>query len=156
MTTKPYVPPNGRVLTPYICCRGAAQAIEWYRQVFGARLTWDAFVDSDGRIGHAELEIDGAVFMLSDGYPESGVEEPAPDRLPTYSMHLYLPDVGATVAAAERAGATIEHPPADTFYGSRSATIIDPYGVRWMLATHLRQVSEEDIAAARADFAGLR
>jgi uncharacterized glyoxalase superfamily protein PhnB len=153
MTNRPYVPPKSRVLTPYICCRDAANAIEWYREVFGARLTWDPFIDPDGRVGHAELEVDGAVFMLSDGYPEAGVEAPAPDRLPTYSMNLYLPDVDATVASGERAGATIESPPADAFYGSRTATIVDPYGVRWMLATHLRQVSEEELAAARAEFA---
>jgi uncharacterized glyoxalase superfamily protein PhnB len=91
--------------------------------------------------------------MLADGYPEAGVEEPARDRLPTYSMNLYLPDVEATVAAAEPAGAAIESPPADAFYGSRTATIVDPYGVRWMLATHLHRVSD-DVAAARADFAG--
>jgi PhnB protein len=92
--------------------------------------------------------------MLADGYPEAGVEEPARDRLPTYSMNLYLPDVEATVAAAEPAGATIESPPADAFYGSRTATIVDPYGVRWMLATHLHRVSDDHVAAARADFAG--
>jgi PhnB protein len=154
MTNRPYVPLKGRVLTPYICCREAAKAIEWYSEVFGARLAWDPFLDPDGRVGHAELEVDGAVFMLSDGYPEAGVEEPARDRLPTYSMNLYLPDVDAAVAAAERAGATIETPPVDAFYGSRTATIVDPYGVRWMLATHLRQVSDDEVAAARADFAG--
>jgi uncharacterized glyoxalase superfamily protein PhnB len=126
MSNQPYVPPKGRVLTPYICCREAAKAIEWYGEVFGARLTWDPFIDPDGRVGHAELEVDGAVFMLSDGYPEAGVEAPARDRLPTYSMNPYLPDVDAAVAAAERAGATIESPPVDAFYGSRTATIVDP------------------------------
>ncbi len=154
MADKSYVPPKGRVLTPYLCCRDAAKAIEWYSEVFGARLTWDPFLGPDGRVGHAELEIDGAVFMLSDAYPDAGVAAPAPGQLPTYAMNLFLPDVDATVAAAEKAGATVETQPADAFHGARQATVIDPFGVRWMLSTHLRQVSEEDFQAARADFAG--
>jgi PhnB protein len=154
MTEKSYVPPKGRVLTPYLCCREAAKAIDWYGEVFGARLTWDPFVDPDGRIGHAELEIDGAVFMLSDGYPDAGVEAPPEDILPTYAMNLYVPDVDATTAAAEKAGATMQRPPGDTFHGARTATFVDPFGVRWMVATHLRQVSDEEFEAARADFAG--
>ncbi|GAB2601298.1 VOC family protein [Kribbella endophytica] len=154
MADKSYVPPTDRVLTPYLCCRDAAQAIEWYGEVFGARLTGDPFLGEDGRVGHAELEIDGAVFMLSDAYPDAGVEAPAKDRLPTYAMNLYLPDVDATAAAAERAGAVVVSAPADAFHGARSATLVDPFGVRWMLATQLRQVSDEELQAARADFAG--
>lgn len=63
MSEKAYVPPDGQVLTPYLCCREAANAIEWYGEVFGARLREDPFVGPDGRIGHAALEIDGAPFM---------------------------------------------------------------------------------------------
>lgn len=148
-----YLPPHGRVLTPYLCCRDAAKAIEWYGEVFGARPTETPFVGADGRIGHAELEIDGTGFMLSDGYPEAGVEAPAVDRLPTYAMNLYVPDVDATVNAAEKAGATIEKPLADTFYGARAATFRDPFGVRWSVATHLRDVGEAALDAAKANFA---
>jgi PhnB protein len=154
MSEKAYVPPDGEVLTPYLCCREAANAIEWYGEVFGARLREDPFVGPDGRIGHAALEIDGAPFMLSDGYAEASVEAPAQDRLPTYAMNLYVPDVDATAVVAEREGATVESPPADAFHGARSATILDPFGIRWMLGTHLRQVSDADYQAARADFAG--
>jgi uncharacterized glyoxalase superfamily protein PhnB len=152
MTEKSYVPPKGQVLTPYLCCREAAKAIDWYGEVFGARLSWDPFIDADGRIGHAELEIDGAMIMLSDGYPDL-VDAPVAGRLPTYAINLYVPDVDITTAAAEEAGATVERPPADAFHGARSATFVDPFGVRWMVATHLRQVSDEEFAAARADFA---
>jgi len=152
MSEKSYVPPKGRVLTPYLCCRDAARAIEWYGEVFGARLTWDPFVDPDGRIGHAELEIDGATIMLSVAYPDL-VDAPTPGRLPTYALNLYLPDVDATTAAAEQAGATVERQPADAFHGARTATIVDPFGIRWMLATHVRQASDEEFEAARAGFA---
>ncbi|WBQ02025.1 VOC family protein [Kribbella sp. CA-293567] len=148
-----YLAPHGRVLTPYLCCRDAAKAIEWYGEIFGARPTETPFVGADGRIGHAELEIDGAAFMLSDAYPEVGVASPAPDGLPTYAMNLYVPDVDATVNAAEKAGATIEKPLADTFYGARAATFRDPFGVRWSVATHLRDVGEAALDAAKAGFA---
>ena len=89
--------------------------------------------------------------MLSDAYADL-VDAPAPGRLPTYALNLYLPDVDATTAAAERAGATVERQPADAFHGARTATIVNPFGIRWMLATHLRQVSEEEFEAARTDF----
>jgi PhnB protein len=69
-------------------------------------------------------------------------------------MNPYLPDVDATTATAERAGAVVESAPADAFHGARTATVVDPFGVRWMLATHVRQVSDEEFQAARADFAG--
>jgi PhnB protein len=148
-----YLPPHGRVLTPYLCCRDAAKAIEWYGEVFGATPTETPFVGPDGRIGHAELEIAGTGFMLSDGYPEAKVAAPSEDAFPTYAMNLYVPDVDATVAAAEKAGATIEKPLADTFYGARAATFLDPFGVRWSVATHLRDVGEEALDAAKANFA---
>lgn len=152
MGDKSYVPPQGRVLTPYVCCREAARAIEWYGEVFGARLTSEPFVDADGRVGHAELEVDGALVMLSDAYADL-VEAPAVGRLPTYALNLYLPDVDATTAAAERGGAVVERAPADAFHGARSATILDPFGIRWMLATQVREVSAEEFDAARTDFA---
>jgi PhnB protein len=154
MTDKSYVPPIGRVLTPYLCCRDAAKAIEWYGEVLGAKLVWDPFVGPDGRIGHAELEVDGAVFMVSDAYPEQGVHSPPEDQPPTYGMSLYVPDVDATTAAAEKAGAKVEKAPVDMFHGSRQSTVLDPFGIRWVLATHLREVGMETFDAARAGFAG--
>ena len=122
--------------------------------MLGARLVEDPFVGPDGRIGHAELAVDEVHFMLSDSYPEAGVVAPEEGRLPTYAMHLYVPDVDATTSAAERAGASVEIAPADQFDGRRSATVVDPFGVRWMLTTQARRLSEEEYAAARTAFAG--
>lgn len=153
MTSKAYVPPDGRMLTPYICCRETSKAIEWYVDVFGARLTEEPYVGADGRIGHAEIDIDGAAIMLSDGYPEVGVGEPASHQLPTYSLYLHLPDVDTTMATAARAGATVQHEVEDAAHGARVGTILDPFGVRWMLATHTRTVGEDELGAARRDFA---
>jgi hypothetical protein len=94
--TKPYVPTKGRVLTPYICCREAAKAIEWYGEVFGATLTGEPYVEADGRIGHAEIEIDGGEVMLSDAYPSFCVDAPPADQLPTYTLVLYVADTDET------------------------------------------------------------
>lgn len=154
MTEKSYLPSGGRVLTPYICPREAAQAIDWYADVFGATETMDRFVDPDGRVGHAQLEIDGAQIMVSDAYPDFGAVAPEPgNTTATFALSLYVPDADATVAAAERAGAVVQRPVEEQFYGSRMGTMIDPFGVRWMIATQVRDVSAADYAAAVEGFA---
>lgn len=153
MTEPSYLPPGGRVLTPYICPREAARAIDWYADVFGATETMERFVDPDGRIGHAQLEISGASFMLSDAYPDFGAVAPEPgNTTATFALSLYVPDADATVAAAERAGAVVQRPVEDQFYGSRMGTLIDPFGVRWMIATHVRDVDEAEYAEAVEQF----
>ncbi len=151
---RPYVPPNGQVLTPYICPREAARAIEWYADIFGATETMDRFVDPDGRVGHAQLEIDGAEIMVSDAYPDFGAVAPEQgNTTATFALSVYVPDADATMAAAERAGAVVQRPVEEQLYGSRMATMIDPFGVRWMVATHIHEVEESDIAHAVEDFA---
>ena len=150
-----YVPSGGQVLTPYICPREAAKAIDWYVGVFGAVETGQRFVDPDGRVGHADLSIDGGPVMVSDAYPDYGAVAPEPgNRTATFALHLYVPDVDATMQAAERAGAVIQRPAEDQFYGSRTGTLIDPFGVRWMIGTHLRDVSAEEMARAAQEHTG--
>jgi len=90
------------------------------------------------------------VIMLSDADPDAGIA--APGAVATYSLNLYVPDVDATVAAAERAGATVVTPVAEQFYGSRTGTIVDPFGIRWLLATHVREVSETELAAVMKEY----
>lgn len=152
--SREYVSKGGQVLTPYICVRDAAAAIDWYRDVLGAVETYERFLDPDGRVGHAEISIDGAKIMLSDGYPDYGAAAPEPGATATtFAMDLYVPDADATVAAAEQAGATVQRAVEDQFYGSRAGTIIDPFGVRWMIGTHVRDVSDEEMAEAVKSFA---
>ena len=149
-----YVSPGMQVLTPYICPRDAAAAIDWYKDVFGAAETYDRFVDPDGRVGHAEISIDGAQIMLSDAHPDYGAVAPEPGAVTaTFALSVYVPDADATMAAAEKAGATIQRPVEDQFHGSRMGTMIDPFGVRWMVSTHTRDVSQEEIAKAVSDYA---
>ena len=154
MANTGHVPPGSQVVTPYICPRNATRALDWYREVLGAEETGDRFVDTDGRIGHAEIAIGGSAVMVSDAYPDYGTAAPPEDdALVTFSLNVYVPDADATVAAAAAAGATVQRPVEEQFYGSRMGTIVDPFGVRWMIGTHVRDVSPQDLAAAAADFA---
>lgn len=150
---QPFVPPDGQLLTPYICPREAAAAIAWYAEIFGAVETIDRFVDPDGRVGHAGLSIGGAHLMVSDAYPDFGAAAPVDGNVTaTFALNLYVPDVDDTVRRAAAAGAVVQRPPEDESHGSRQATLVDPFGVRWMLATHLRTISTEEMGAAATSF----
>ena len=118
-------------ITPYIAVADARSAIEWYVSVFDGHRRGDAYVMDDGRIGHAEIGIGDAALMLSDPFPDIGVEAPTPTSF-SHSLHLQVTDVDATVRRAEEAGASIEREPVDEPYG-RVASLVDPFGHRWML-----------------------
>jgi uncharacterized glyoxalase superfamily protein PhnB len=149
MTDRSYVPADEAVVTPYICPRTCTDAIDWYSQVFEAAETGERYVDPDGKVGHATIEIDGASIMLSDAFPDYGaVAPPEGNRTATFALSIYVPDADATVAGAEQAGAVVQRPVEEQFYGSRLGTIVDPFGVRWMVATHVRDVSPEEMAKA--------
>jgi PhnB protein len=148
-----HVPPGGQAVTPYICPRDAAQALDWYRDVFGAEETTERFVDADGRIGHAEFAFGGAAIMVSDAYPDYGAVAPAEgNTTATFALNIYVPDADSTVARAEAAGAAVQRPVEEQFYGARMGTIVDPFGVRWMIGTHVRDVSKAELAAAAEQF----
>jgi uncharacterized glyoxalase superfamily protein PhnB len=119
-------------LTPYISVRDARGAIDWYTEVFGARPRGDVYEGSDGSIGHAELAIGDAVLMLSSPWPEGGVDAPEPGRPHSHSLHLQVDDIDGTVRRAADHGAVVERQPEDQPYG-RVATLLDPFGHRWML-----------------------
>ena len=122
-------------LAPYIVVSDARAALDWYTEVFGARLRGEPHVDSDGTIGHMEADLGNGVLMFaekSDLYPEVPVHAPDSPTTFSHSLHLEVPDVDETVALARRRGARVEREPADQPYG-RAATIIDPFGHRWLL-----------------------
>jgi len=105
------------------------------------------------RIGHAELAIGGGRLMLADEYPEYGRTAPSADAPGSVALMLYVEDVDTVFRAAVDAGAGVEREPADQFYGDRNAGIIDPFGHRWYLATHVEDVPEAELAE-RARAAG--
>lgn len=137
------VPRGYHSVTPYLSVKGAAAAIEFYKKAFGAK---EKLRMPDGeRIAHAELLVDGSHIMLADEYPERGIMAPQPGSPASVSIMLYLKDVDAVTARAVEAGATLERPVEDQFYGDRMGGIIDPFGHRWHIATHVEDVSEKEM-----------
>lgn len=135
-TTAPAPSRAKPVLSPYLAVPRAAEAIEWYRDVLGAVET-TRFVGDDGRVGHCEMVIAGSTIMLADEFPEIGVNGPGHYGGTSVMLHLELADVDYTYQRAMDAGAEAQRPPADQGHGNRNATIVDPFGHRWMLSQPL-------------------
>jgi PhnB protein len=146
------IPEGYHSLTPYICIAGAGEAIRWYGEGLGA--TEILRLPMGDRIAHAEIRIGDSVLMLSDEWPERGLLGPKSRGGPTASFLIYLEDVDSAFARALAAGATEESAVTDQFYGDRSGTFIDPFGHRWTLATHVEDVSEEEMERRMAAMQG--
>jgi len=116
---------------PYLSVGNAREAIAWYVDTFGASLIGDMYEMDDGRIGHAELAIGDGVLYLADEYPELGLKAPSPQAT-SVSLMLPVPDTDAVLERARERGAQVQREPYEN-YGSRSATVVDPFGHRWML-----------------------
>lgn len=147
MTTVQPIPPGMTSITPHLVCRGAAAAIDFYTKAFGA-VEQARLPGSDGRLMHAFLIIGNAALMLVDEYPEQGAVSPLTLKGSPVTIHLYVEDVDATVAQAVAAGAQVLMPVADMFWGDRYGVLKDPFGHQWSVASHVRDVSPEEIAAA--------
>lgn len=128
-------PPRPAAL-PYLTVGDARAAIDWYRDAFGAELDGEPIVMDDGRIGHAELRITGGVLYLADEFAEMGLRAPTPGTT-SVSLMLQVPDTDAALLRARRGGAAVERQPYEA-HGSRTATIRDPFGHRWMLSGPVR------------------
>jgi len=124
-------PPRAAAL-PYLAVASAREAIAWYVDTFGASVVGEPYEMDDGRIGHAELAIGDGMLYLSDEYPALGVKAPAPQAT-SVSLMLHVSDTDATLERARERGAQVQREPYEN-YGARSATIIDPFGHRWMLS----------------------
>ena len=138
-------------IIPYICATPAGEAIEWYVDAFGAAEV-ERYVGDDGRVGHAELNIGGARVYLSDEYPDFDAVSPTTLGGTTATLHLTVPDVDEVYERAVAAGARGDRPPADQPYGDRSATIVDPYGHRWMLSTPIASPTADEINSGMSGF----
>lgn len=131
-------------LFPYLCVSDARRAIDYYTSVFGATEKF-RLAEPDGRIGHAELEFGSTTIMLCEEYPELHVV--APERLAGTSMsiHLHVDDADALIERAVAAGATIDMPVQDHFYGERGGVVRDPFGHRWNIGHSIEQLSPEEM-----------
>ena len=128
---------------PYLRVRDANAAIEFYKKAFGAEEKF-RLSEPSGRIGHAELKFGSFTIMLSDEYPEHGIQSPEAFGGTGSSVHLHVADVDAMTNQAVDAGAKVLMEPKDMFYGERIAKVLDPFGHDWMIGTHNEDVTPEE------------
>lgn len=146
------IPEGYHSVTPYLAIDGAEEAIEFYCRAFGA--TEIMRLPMGDKLGHAEIKIGDSHVMLSDEWPDMGILGPKARGGATASMMIYVPDVDDAFQRAIDAGATVEKPVADQFYGDRTGTLIDPFGHRWTIGTHVEDVSEETMRERMSEMAG--
>jgi PhnB protein len=145
-----FQPDGYHSITPYLIVKGGAEAIEFYKEALGAEELY-RIGGPGGTVGHAELKIGDSVVMLADECPEWGAK--APDGPTPVGLCLYVPDVDARFARAVAAGAAVKKAVQDQFYGDRSGTVTDPFGHTWTIATHVEDVSPEEIGRRAAEWA---
>jgi PhnB protein len=140
-----YIPKGYNTVTPYLVIKGAAKAIDYYKNVFGATVV--VRMDGpDGKVGHAELQIGDSRIMLADENPSMGNRSAESIGASPVSLYVYLPDCDKVVDKAVAEGAKILKPVQDQFYGDRSGFIQDPFGHLWGVATHKEDVSAKEMA----------
>ena len=138
-------------VTPYLCIRDAAKAIEFYANAFGARETFKRITDSTGRVGHAEIQIGATTIMLADEHPEHGFVSPLTLKGAHMQFFVAVADADAAVSRAVAAGGRLTKPVQNQFYGHRSGEITDPFGYRWTLSTKVEEVSDEELQRRAAE-----
>jgi PhnB protein len=140
--------PNGmHTVTPHLVCAGAAEAIEFYKKAFNATET-SRLPGPNGRLMHASIRIGDSTVMLVDEMPEHGALGPKSLKGSPVTIHLYVDNVDIVAARAVRLGAKTTMPVTDMFWGDRYGQIEDPFGHRWSIATHIRDVAPADMQKA--------
>jgi PhnB protein len=147
------IPQGYHTLTPYLIVDGAADALAWYAKALGAREVM-RLSSPNGKIGHAEIDIGDSRLMLADQSPDFDAYAPGQFGGSPVSLHLYVEDVDTIATRAIAAGATLVRPIEDKFYGDRMGTLRDPFGHTWHLATHIEDVSPEEIERRTAALFG--
>lgn len=138
------IPSGYTSITPYLYIRGAADAIQFYKQVFHATERM-RLPGPDGKIGHAEIEIGGSIIMLADEAPERGARSPHAIGGSPVSLLVYVPNVDEVFKLAVAAGAKQLRPVENQFYGDRSGGFSDPFGHLWYVSTHVEDVSPDEL-----------
>jgi PhnB protein len=145
--SKTPIPDGMHSVTPHLICAGASDAIEFYKKAFNA-VELSRMPGSEGRLMHASIRIGGSTVMLVDESPEWGMLGPKARKGSSVYIHLYVDDVDAFTARAVTAGATLVMPVADMFWGDRYGQLEDPFGHRWSVATHVRDVTPGEMREA--------
>jgi uncharacterized glyoxalase superfamily protein PhnB len=141
------IPQDMHTLTPHIVCEGAADAMEFYKKAFNATEIM-RMPGPNGRLMHGALKIGDSVLMLADDFPEYGGFGPKALKGSPVTLHLYVVDTDAAFKQAVEAGATARMQPADMFWGDRYAQVTDPFGHNWAIATHIKDMTPEEMAEA--------
>lgn len=139
-----YIYPGAYTLNTYIAIKGCSEAIEFYKKAFGATERGRLLLPN-GLIGHAEIEIEGSLLMMADENPDWNSKSPQTIGDNPVTLALYVKDVDAVFKQAIDAGATVLMPIEDAFYGDRNGQVLDPFGYKWMIATHKEDVSFEEM-----------
>ena len=143
------IPEGMHTVTPHLVCAGAADAIGFYVKAFGA-VELRRMPGPDGKLMHAQVKIGDSILMLVDEMPEWGALGPKALKGTPVTIHLSVTDVDAAFAQAVAAGATAKMPPAEMFWGDRYGQVEDPFGHRWSIATHTRDLTDAQIREGMA------
>lgn len=149
MTVK-YIPDGYHSVTPYLYVDDAAKALDFYSKAFGATELYR--LPMGDRIGHAEMQIGNSRFMLADEFPDMNTIGPAKRGGPTAAFMIYVEDADTAFANALEAGAKVDRAVEDQFYGDRSGSVIDPFGHKWSLATHVEDVGPDEMQRRMAQY----
>jgi PhnB protein len=144
------IPEGYHSLTPAITCKNAANAIDFYKEAFGATEI-NRMPGPGGMIMHAELRIGDSVIFVSDEFPGMSAA-PTPGATPSYYLFLYAPDVDTIFNRAVEAGAQVSMPVVDMFWGDRYGKLTDPFGHSWGIATHVEDVAPDEMARRSAEW----
>jgi PhnB protein len=144
------IPPGYYTVTPYLVVRGAAKAIDFYKRAFGAKEKL-RMEGPDGRIAHAEIAIGDSIVMVGDEMPQMGITAPQTVGGTTAALFIYTKNVDDAYAKAMSAGASSEQAPMNMFWGDRYAKLVDPFGHKWSMATHIEDVSPKEMARRGAE-----
>lgn len=145
------IPKDFHTLTPHIVVPNAADALEFYKQAFGAEEQVRILMPGTNTVMHAQMRIGNSVLMMGGEFPPNALAPKSRGGTSTY-LHLYLPDADAACERAVKAGCVIRMPVSDTFWGDRYGIVEDPYGHQWSLATHKHDFTPEQIAANAREF----
>jgi PhnB protein len=149
------IPDDYRRVTASLVVDGAAKALEFYAEVFGATERM-RMPGPGGTIAHAEIEIGDSVVMVDDAFPDMGTKAPPTAGLDgsPVSLYVYVEDVDAVIGKAVELGATVKRPAEDQFYGDRNGWIVDPFGHGWVVASHVEDVAPDEMMRRMADLYG--
>ena len=138
------VPPGFHTLTPHLVVRKAEQALEFYKNAFGAEVLHVAHMPV-GKVMHASLRIGDSMLMLNDEFPDYGTLSPLSTGGSAVTIHIYTENVDAAFNRALSAGAQVKMPLADQFWGDRYGVVADPFGHKWSLGAHIKDMSPEEM-----------